>query len=198
MKKSTWRYWAAACVALLAVLGLGTMVNGTLAAAPFTDGPANTAARPQTLANGMVVASSYHNDTSPTLRTIRPVVAKPGTEREMNPNWALALGHKNAVDTVVQKVLAPLAMPGAILNFDGIGFPGVGCNCAPPDTDGEVGATQYVQMVNEGVQVWNKTTGASVYGPVVSPRSGAALAASARRAAKATRWCSTTSLPTAG
>ena len=39
------------------------------------------------------------------------------------------------------------------------------CNCAPPDTNGEVGATQYVQMVNEGFQVFNKTTGASVFGP---------------------------------
>ena len=66
----------------------------------------------------------------------------------------------------MQKALAPLAMPGTILNFDGIGFPGGGCNCAPPDTNGEVGATQYVQMVNEGIQVYNKTTGASVLGPI--------------------------------
>ena len=57
-------------------------------------------------------------------------------------------------------------MPAPILNFNGIPFPGVGCNCAPPDTNGEVGATQYVQIVNEGYQVFNKTTGASVLGPV--------------------------------
>ncbi len=57
-------------------------------------------------------------------------------------------------------------MPAAILNFDGIPFPGVVCNCAPPDTDGEVGLTQYVQIVNRGYQVFNKTTGASVFGPV--------------------------------
>ncbi len=57
-------------------------------------------------------------------------------------------------------------MPAPILNFDGIPFPGVVCNCAPPDTDGEVGLTQYVQIVNEGYQVFNKTTGASVLGPV--------------------------------
>ena len=61
--------------------------------------------------------------------------------------------------------MAPLAMPTPSLNFDGIPFPGVGCNCAPPDTDGEVGATQYVQMVNKGYQVFNKTTGASLLGP---------------------------------
>src|SRR6478672_13616375 len=166
MKKSTWRYWAAACIALLAVLGLGTMVNGTLAAAPFKSGPAHAAGLSEKLSNGMVLTSSYHNDTSPALRSMPAAPTKRENEREANPNWALALGHKNAVDTVVQKALAPLAMPATILNFDGIGFPGVGCNCAPPDTNGEVGATQYVQMVNEGVQVFNKTTGASVFGPV--------------------------------
>src|SRR5207253_244373 len=48
---------------------------------------------------------------------------------------------------------------------DGSTFPGVGCTCAPPDTNGEVGATQYVQIVNEGFQVFNKSTGGSVYGP---------------------------------
>jgi len=48
----------------------------------------------------------------------------------------------------------------------GILFPGVACNCPPPDTNGEVGATQYVQIVSEGFQVFNKTTGASVLGPV--------------------------------
>src|SRR5437868_6879452 len=61
-------------------------------------------------------------------------------------------------------MLAP-SMPGTLLNFDGVAFPGVVCNCAPPDTNGEVGATQFVQIVNEGYQVFNKTTGASVLGP---------------------------------
>ena len=60
--------------------------------------------------------------------------------------------------------LAP-SIPAPILNFDGIPFPGVSCNCAPPDTNGEVGATQYVQMVNEGYQVFDKATGDSVLGP---------------------------------
>jgi len=72
----------------------------------------------------------------------------------------------HGVDTVVQATLASPAMPGTSKNFDGIGFPGVSCNCAPPDTNGEVGLTQYVQIVNEGYQVWNKSTGASVLGPV--------------------------------
>ena len=56
-------------------------------------------------------------------------------------------------------------MPTTDQNFNGMQFPGVSCNCAPPDTNGEVGATQYVQMVNEGFQVFDKTTGASLLGP---------------------------------
>ena len=73
------------------------------------------------------------------------------------------------------------------------------CNCAPPDTNGEVGATQYVQMVNEGIQVFNKTTGASVLGP---DRHRDAVDRLRRRVRdqrrSATRSCSTTSSPTAG
>ena len=50
-------------------------------------------------------------------------------------------------------------MPSPILNFPGIPFPGVVCNCAPPDTNGDIGLTQYVQIVNEGFQVFDKSTG---------------------------------------
>ena len=56
-------------------------------------------------------------------------------------------------------------IPLPIRTFDGVGYPGVGCNCAPPDTNGAVGATQYVQIVNEGYQVFDKATGTSVLGP---------------------------------
>jgi len=41
-------------------------------------------------------------------------------------------------------------------------FPGVGCNCAPPDTNGQVGKVQYVEMVNEGLQFFDKLTGTSL------------------------------------
>src|SRR5205807_2561358 len=71
----------------------------------------------------------------------------------------------SAADTTVQGSLAAPAVPGTSLNFEGISFPGVVCSCAPPDTNGEVGATQYVQIVNEGYQVFDKSTGASQLGP---------------------------------
>ena len=65
--------------------------------------------------------------------------------------------------------LAPtLAAPTASgLNFDGLGNGVLGFTItgAPPDTNGAVGATQYVQWVNTAFAVFNKSTGALVSGP---------------------------------
>ncbi|HEX3620122.1 MAG TPA: hypothetical protein VHU16_07100, partial [Candidatus Udaeobacter sp.] len=54
----------------------------------------------------------------------------------------------------------------------GLIFPGVGVGLAgfipgsnPPDTNGRVGAKQYVQWNNTSFAVFNKTTGALIYGP---------------------------------
>ena len=74
--------------------------------------------------------------------------------------------NKNRSDTAVQSKLPAPKMPDPLLQFEGIDFPGVNCNCAPPDTNGEVGSTQYVQIVNEGLQVWDKATGNSLMGPI--------------------------------
>jgi hypothetical protein len=54
------------------------------------------------------------------------------------------------------------------LNFAGVGNGAYGFvpNSAPPDTNGAVGATQYVQWVNESFAVFDKTTGALVHGPI--------------------------------
>src|SRR5438270_1051341 len=55
---------------------------------------------------------------------------------------------------------------GNIFSFDGLGVGGgYTPNAAPPDTNGAVGATQYVQWVNESFAVYDKTTGARLYGP---------------------------------
>src|SRR5438105_4921140 len=69
-----------------------------------------------------------------------------------------------AHDPVVQhhKGTGPLSPP--IQNFDGICLPfGPPCaqpsssSCLPPDTNGEVGGSQYVQMVNTDFAVYSKT-----------------------------------------
>src|SRR5882762_9287037 len=118
------------------------------------------------------VGTSVHNDTSAPLRDMKPSNVGRKVEREANENPKVPASrkHVDSADPVVQSAaavsaFANLNMPSPLLNFDGIAFPGVACNCAPPDTNGEVGATQYVQIVNEGFQVFNKTTGASMLGP---------------------------------
>ena len=118
----------------------------------------------------VTVGASVRNDTSIPLREMKqkPIEFKP--EREANENPKIPHSHKNAPDKVVQNsqtgsdILTP-NMPTADKNFDGIPFPGVACNCAPPDTNGEAGATQYVQIANEGYQVFDKTNGHSLLGP---------------------------------
>ncbi len=112
---------------------------------------------------------SYHNDVSPPLRDLAllpaPVKAKSkGPENPRLPNH-----HLDTPDQVIQTSLLGFlspSVPAPLLNFPGMQFPGVGCNCAPPDPTGAVGATQYVQMVNQGLQVFNKSNGNSVLGPV--------------------------------
>jgi hypothetical protein len=79
------------------------------------------------------------------------------------------LGGAAVEDTVRQQTTAA-ATPPASLNIDGLGNGQLGftVNSAPPDTDGAVGATQYVQLVNASFAVFNKSTGALVAGPTTT------------------------------
>jgi hypothetical protein len=120
----------------------------------------------------VTVGASIHNDTSPPLRDMKQekVAKKAEKEANENPKVPATLKHSDSPDAATQQTSPFISqfapnMPSPLLNFDGVPFPGVGCNCAPPDTDGEVGATQFVQIVNEGYQVFDKTTGASQLGP---------------------------------
>jgi hypothetical protein len=139
--------------------GISVKVNGPLPRAP-------EAATAGAAGKHAIVGHSYHNDTSRPLREMRASPLASGREMEASPNPRAVSLHKDVRDTVVQSQPSLPNMPAPGLNFNGIPFPGVACNCAPPDTNGEVGATQYVQIVNEGFQVFNKTTGASMLGPV--------------------------------
>src|SRR5882672_4821817 len=95
------------------------------------------------------VTESYQNDTSKPLRDMKPQPVFSKGEHEANKNPKIPHRHIDSPDPVVQgsfsdmKALITPNMPAPILNFNGIPFPGVACNCAPPDTNGEVGATQY-------------------------------------------------------
>ena len=66
------------------------------------------------------------------------------------------------------------------LNFEGLGngLANFSVNSAPPDTNGAVGATQYVQWVNESFAVFDKSTGALLDGPTAGNELFQALGAS--------------------
>ena len=76
-------------------------------------------------------------------------------------------------DTVLQKRTTtdkgPAALSASVgLNFEGLGsgFPNYTIGAAPPDTNGAVGLTQYVQWVNNSFAVFDKTTGNLTLGPL--------------------------------
>ncbi len=158
-------------VLVTAVLLFGAimMVPRIIEASKSSAATANSTNPVQGRGPDMTVGESIRNDTSPPIREMKQMpVFKP--RKEANENPKIPHPHRDTPDRRVQTTIAAdeftaANMPTANMNFDGMQFPGVACNCAPPDTNGEVGATQYVQMVNEGFQVFNKTTGASLLGP---------------------------------
>jgi hypothetical protein len=150
----------------LALLGFGTLSNAS-AQAP--------AQKPTQEQIGLTtVFHTLHSDLSRPLREQPlewPPREKMESEHEANLNPKIPHKHVDGLDPVIQssfldRLMTAPSIPGPILTWAGIPFPGVVCNCAPPDTNGDVGKTQYVQIVNEGVQVFNKSTGASQFGPV--------------------------------
>jgi Abnormal spindle-like microcephaly-assoc'd, ASPM-SPD-2-Hydin len=70
-------------------------------------------------------------------------------------------------DVALQLVALPPVAANLGLNIDGLGQGQYGflLDFAPPDTNGAVGATQYVQWVNAQFAVFDKATGALVAGP---------------------------------
>ena len=64
-------------------------------------------------------------------------------------------------DQALQQLSLPLVSATPGLDFDGIGADGV----TPPDTNGSVGATQFVQIVNVEYAVYDKMSGALLLGP---------------------------------
>ena len=128
--------------------------------------PVNAQAAPSAGSGGArpVSGRALHHDTSAPLRSIPPKTSHQA--RHEVPERELPVTVVSAPDPVVQSAPGAGHMPAVNNSIEGIGFPGVNCNCFPPDTNGDVGTTQYVQTVNVGLQIWNKTTGASVLGPV--------------------------------
>ncbi|HEX2913297.1 MAG TPA: hypothetical protein VH186_21015 [Chloroflexia bacterium] len=140
-----------ATLVLSAVLTLGTQTS-------------QAASSDQT---GPEVNQAIHSDVSPPLRGMSS--QSPGAEKHQEkPLRSYPGSSSNNVqpDPVLQASAGPLVSATNGLNFAGVGKGDYGFspNAAPPDTNGAVGATQYVQWVNESFAVFDKTTGAIAAG----------------------------------
>ena len=158
---------AALAGATVALAGGGTAskraAHGLVRASSSGTAGGSLASAGTTASFGPNVIDGIYQGESPAVSQlpILPVIPGPLHTRD---NESLRGGGSNAHDPVVQhrKGSGPLSAP--IQNFDGICLPfgppcaqPSSCSCLPPDTDGEVGATQYVQAVNSDFAVYSKT-----------------------------------------
>src|SRR5712692_9580445 len=108
------------------------------------------------------VSTSVHHDVSPPLWSVASQA--PRLVDHIRAVHPLPVGSTGPLqpDPALQTSSTVVATPGTALNFAGVGNGDYGFapNAAPPDTEGAVGATQYVQWVNESFAVFNKSTSA--------------------------------------
>ena len=118
----------------------------------------------------MTVRRAVHQDVSAPLRDlIKQAPLAPVTIREAEPVRRIPLPQGFALlaeDPVRQLAVGP-ATPTVGTSFEGLGKGQYGfvVTSAPPDTNGAVGGTQYVQWVNTSFAIFDKATGAKIAGP---------------------------------
>ncbi|HEX8078419.1 MAG TPA: carboxypeptidase-like regulatory domain-containing protein, partial [Chthoniobacterales bacterium] len=134
-----------------------------------------------------IVITSSANGTSNAVRNL-PIALPTGeheTEPALPPVKAKHPVPAGFVDFAAQTALAAMTMPAPLLTFEGQGSvdsgggSAAGCICLPPDTNGAVGPTQYVQMVNSVFSVYDKG-GTRLSGPTNINELFAALPADSR------------------
>src|SRR2546428_426946 len=142
-------------------------------------GPARLAGRtgPPSVPNAgdrPAVDVSVHHDVSPPLRDIP---ASPSARRLTERPLKLLPGEQALAPVSDGAIQLAAPIPSAAiagLNFAGVGQGDYGFvdRFAPPDTNGAVGLSQYVQWVNADFAVFDKTTGAIAAG---FPKAGNAV-----------------------
>ncbi len=122
------------------------------------------------------VVQEIKHDTSPPLSELIKGAPVENLKREVHPLRRIPLPPNlkpaDVEDPVLQKeLLAPAKKsPDTVRNFDGVGnhFHNFSPNVVPPDTDGAVGTTQYLQVVNDSFAIFDKASGALLAGPTQS------------------------------
>lgn len=151
---------------------LGVIVAAILVTAAGI--PAVVLADPPSSTGAVEVSAAVQHDVSPPLRVLGPTAPSAATLRE-RPLRLVGPGSSPAQpDGAVQAAAGTQVATSSGLNFAGVGQGDYGFSVlwAPPDTNGAVGATQYVQWVNTAFAVFDKTTGAIAAG---FPKAGNAI-----------------------
>src|SRR5829696_4434734 len=155
-------------LAFVAVLVLPTLVYAQRGRTNTTQAAGQGQSKP-------IITQARH-DVSRPLRDIAPLIPGKARKYENPMNFAKKAPASDQQDGAVQSVTG-LAVPvTAGHNFEGIGngMPGFSVTVAPPDTTGDVGGPtanpqsptgQYVQWVNLSFAVFDKASGAMIYGP---------------------------------
>ena len=73
----------------------------------------------------------------------------------------------SAAASAFSALASPSSNPGVNILGLGTGLPGFNVSANIPDTNGAVGPTQFVQMVNDSFAVFNKSNGSLAYGPAL-------------------------------
>ena len=156
-------------LSLIAVVCGGVLVAVPLIAIAKNGGhgrpPANGEKPPLSKPQKTVVRSEK-NDVSRPLRTIAPVAPKARAEAPENrqiPRLGPLAPSGQAPDAAVQTSAPTSGMPTAS-SFDGLSNADNSLDVIPPDTNGDVGPSNYVEFVNLAFAIYSKT-GTRLYGP---------------------------------
>ena len=120
---------------------------------------------------GRLPAQAYYLDHEDVSRPLREITPRPPRARKTRHSVRMLHPPRpfGTESDALLRAAAPqpqvATTPGLNLDGVGVGLAGFSPNSAPPDTNGSVGDTQYVQWVNTSLAVFNKATGALVYGP---------------------------------
>src|SRR5439155_2730038 len=95
----------------------------------------------QDLRDLLYIAPSHEFEEKRLMRYPHPEIPSP-TNQSAYPRF----------ETFLKQIAPPTpTMPAPLLTFDGMNSAQSGCMCLPPDTDGDVGPSHYVQSVNSSI-----------------------------------------------
>jgi hypothetical protein len=143
---------------------IGLFLVSTAVAALSWTGIAAANSDPPGHANGpRVIPAEKHGVSDPLDRTSPLGAPEPEGLREIPKHLLRQHGPKKGIlDPVLQSSAGGVDMPSAAGTFDG----GANVNgVLPPDANGAVGPNHYVQWVNLSFSIYDKATGARIYGP---------------------------------